>query len=317
MDISAWLKELGLERYDRAFQENEIDAEILPNLTADDLNDMGVVAVGHRRKLLKAIAALAEAKCGRNTERDAEAKTVPITTATEAERRQVTVLFCDLVGSTELSTKLDPEDMGELLRTYQTNCADVVNRWGGHVANYMGDGVLAYFGWPQAHEDGAERAVRCGLDLTERIAGLVGDGGVPLAARIGIATGLVMVGEVIGSNASQGDTVVGETPNLAARLQALAEARSVVIDTSCRELVGSLFNYADLGPCNLKGFAAPIQAWRVIGDGRVESRFEALHGQKLPALVGREHELGLLRDRWEKTEKGEVNRAGFAGGCVV
>ena len=204
MDIAAWLRELGLERYEEAFRENEIDAEILPKLTADDLKDIGVTTVGHRRKLLEAIAALAEpaSAAAGGTERPSRGRTQ--SEASEAERRQLTVLFCDLVGSTELSARLDPEDMGAVIRAYQDACAEVVERWGGHVAKYMGDGVLAYFGWPQAHEDDAERAVRAGLATgRRRSAQLETPAGAPLAARVGIATGLVMVGELIGEGAAQ------------------------------------------------------------------------------------------------------------------
>ena len=218
------------------------------------------------------------------------------------------MLFCDLVGSTELAARLDPEDMGAVIRAYQECCAEVVERWGGHVAKYMGDGVLAYFGWPQAHEDEAERAVRAGLELV--------DGGQsrtlpppregqPLAARVGIATGLVMVGELIGEGAAQEQTVVGETPNLAARLQALAAPGSVVISQATRRLVGGLFELADLGPQRLKGFAEPLAAWRVEGEGRAEGRFEALHGEHLTPLVGREHELGILLERWAWAKDGD------------
>ena len=167
MDIAAWLRELGLERYEEAFRENEIDAEILPKLTADDLKDIGVTTVGHRRKLLEAIAALAEPASVPQAVQSAPAEAAPRARPAEAERRQLTVLFCDLVGSTELSARLDPEDMGAVIRAYQDCCAEVVERWDGHVAKYMGDGVLAYFGWPQAHEDDAERAVRAGLELVD------------------------------------------------------------------------------------------------------------------------------------------------------
>ena len=184
-------------------------------------------------------------------------------------------MFVDLVGSTELAARLDPEDMGAVMRAYQERCAEVVERWDGHVAKYMGDGVLAYFGWPQAHEDEAERAVRAGLALIDALARLETPAGEPLAARVGIATGLVMVGELIGEGAAQEQAVVGETPNLAARLQALAEPGSVVISQATRRLVGGLFELADLGPQRLKGFAEPLAAWRVEGEGRAEGRFEA------------------------------------------
>ena len=225
--------------------------------------------------------------------------------AREAERRQLTVLFCDLVGSTELAARLDPEDLGRVIRTYQDCCAGGIRRWGGDIAKYMGDGVLAYFGWPIAHEDQAERAVRAGLELTAGVAKLDTPAGCTLVARIGIATGLVMVGELIGEGPSQEQTVVGETPNLAARLQTLAAPGSVVISQATRRLVGGLFELDDLGPQTLRGFAEPVAAWRVEGEGRAEGRFEALHGEHLTPLVGREHELGILLERWAWAKDGD------------
>jgi class 3 adenylate cyclase/predicted ATPase len=300
VDIATWLRELGLERYEEAFRENEIDAEILPKLTADDLKDIGVTPVGHRRKLLEAIAALAP-----QAEPSAPAEAAPRARPAEAERRQLTVLFCDLVGSTELAARLDPEEMGRLMRAYQNTCTEAVERWGGHVAKYMGDGVLAYFGWPRAHEDEAERAVRAGLAIIDALAGLETPVREPLAARVSIATGLVMVGELIGEGVAQEQTVVGETPNLAARLQALAAPGSVVISQATRRLVGGLFELDDLGPQRLKGFAEPLAAWRVEGESRAEGRFEALHGERLTPLVGREHELGILLERWAWAKDGD------------
>ena len=312
MDVGAWLRELGLERYEQAFRDNDVDAEILPNLSAEDLRDIGVNSVGHRRKLLGAVAKLKNLSAsveGELTDRDGAQSAA--TTATrepsgfEAERRQLTVLFCDLVGSTELSARLDPEDMGRVIGAYQDCCAEVVARWDGHVAKYMGDGVLAYFGWPRAHEDDAERSVRAGLDLVQRVERLTATDGAQLGARVGIATGLVMVGDLIGEGAAQEEAVVGETPNRAARIQAVAPPGSVVIDPGCQQLVGGLFEYTDLGAQELKGFAGPVQVWRVLGESRAESRFEAMHGQQLTALVGREHEIDLLADRWERAKEGE------------
>jgi class 3 adenylate cyclase len=263
MDVSTWLRDLGLEDYAHAFRANHIDAEVLLQLTADDLTALGITSIGHRRKLLAAIAALDRGRSAAASEPIA-ATVRPL----EAERRQLTVLFVDLVGSTELAARLDPEDMGQVIRVYHGTCTEVVERWGGHVAKYMGDGVLAYFGWPQAHEDDAERAVRAGLELADEVRKLDTPAGKTLAARIGIATGLVMVGELIGEGGAQEQTVVGDTPNLAARLQALAEPGTVVISQATRRLVGELFELADLGPRRLKGFAAPIAIWRVLGEGR-------------------------------------------------
>ena len=310
MDIAAWLRELGLERYVQAFQDNEVDARSLPHLTAEDLKEMGVTAIGHRRLLLQAIADLQESGASA-----VEPASEQITSGegvndaakrqSEAERRQLTVLFCDLVGSTALSARLDPEDMGHVIRAYQKCCTEVVQRWGGHLARYLGDGALAYFGFPQAHEDDAERAVRAGLELVAAVARLEARHRAPLAARVGIATGLVMVGELIGEGAAKEQTVVGETPNLAARLQALATPGSVVISQATRRLVGALFELADLGAQRLKGFGGPVRAWRVEGAGRAEGRFEALHGRHLIPLVGREEELRLLLARWRSAAEGE------------
>jgi class 3 adenylate cyclase len=245
VDIRAWLRDLGLERYEEAFQENEIDAKILPKLTADDLKDIGVTTVGHRRKLLEAIAALAEPALGPQAEPSAPAEAAPKARRAEAERRQLTVMFVDLVGSTRLAARLDPEDMRAIVTAYQNACSDVISRFEGHVAKFMGDGVLAYFGYPRAHEDDAERAVRAGLELAGAIGRQRVDGAA-LAVRIGIATGQVVVGDLVGEGAAQEEAVVGETPNLAARLQSLAEPGTVVIAPGTRGLLGGMFELAEL-----------------------------------------------------------------------
>ena len=301
MDIGDWLRQLGLERYEQAFRANDIVPSVLLELTEADLKELGLT-LGHRRLLLKAIQELRGSGPSANADKSAA---IPPPPSATAERRQLTVLFCDLVGSTELAARFDPEDTGKVIRSYQERCGDVVSRWDGHVAKYMGDGVLAYFGWPQAHEDDAERAVRAGLDLAREVGRLTTMDGAPLGARVGIATGLVMVGDLVGEGAAQEQRVIGETPNLAARLQALAEPGAVVIAEGTRRLLGGLFEYVDLGRPELKGFAVPVRASRVVGESRAESRFEALHGQRLTALVGREHELGLLVDRWERAKEGE------------
>src|ERR1700751_16345 len=238
MDVGGWLRGVGLEQYEAAFRENEISEKVLPNLTAEDLKDLGVGMVGHRRMLLDAIAALrAEASA------PAPVSAAPLesdnTAKDTAERRQVTVMFSDLIGSTALSTRMDPEDLREGISAYQRCVAETVRRFGGFVAKYMGDGVLIYFGYPQAHEDDAERAIRAGLDLIAAVGGLKTH--APLQTRVGIATGLVVVGDLIGSGASQEQAIVGETPNLAARLQGVAEPNSVIIAESTRKLVGNLF----------------------------------------------------------------------------
>ena len=305
VDIAAWLGELGLERYAQAFRENAIDAEVLPELTDADLEKLGIL-LGHRKKLLKAIAMLqageaapaAPAKAAAQAPRESRR-------ATEAERRQLTVLICDLVGSTDLTAKLDPEDMGQVIRAYQECCAQVVRRWDGHIAKYLGDGVLTYFGYPKAHEDDAERAVRAGLELVHAVGELAAPSGGALAARVGVATGPVVVGDLIGEGAAREAAVVGETPNLAARLQVLAEPGTVVIAPGTRRLVAGLFELADLGARELKGFATPVRAWRVLGPSRVEGRFEAREAAGLLPLVGREGELTLLLRRWEQAKDGE------------
>jgi class 3 adenylate cyclase/predicted ATPase len=305
MDIAVWLRSLGLGKYEAAFRENEIDKTILPSLTAEDLKDLGVAALGHRRKLLDAIAALRTSASGKAPSDDvATASTAPSAPPEDrAERRQVTVMFSDLVGSTALSTRMDPEDLREVISAYQKCVADTVQRFGGFVAKYMGDGVLIYFGYPQAHEDDAERAVRAGLNLVAAVSALQTQ--VPLQTRVGIATGLVVVGDLIGSGSSQEQAIVGETPNLAARLQGVAEPNSVVIAESTRRLVGSLFEFEDLGAKELKGIAGPVKAWAVLRSSSVESRFEALHAGDLTELVGREEELEVLLRRWSKAKAGE------------
>jgi len=239
-----------------AFRDNEIDERVLPSLTADDLKELGVTLVGHRRRLLDAIAALGAAVTAAPSDRPAPA---------EAERRQLTVMFCDLVGSTALSARLDPEDLREIISGYHRCCTELVERNGGFVAKYMGDGILAYFGYPKAHEHDAERSVRAGLALVEAVPKLTTRAGSPLQVRIGIATGLVIVGDLLGAGASQEQAVVGETPNLAARLQALAEPGAMVIASSTHELIRGLFEYRNLGTVSLKGFVENVQAWQAIG----------------------------------------------------
>ena len=217
-----------------------------------------------------------------------------------AERRQVTVMFSDLVGSTALSARMDPEDLREVISAYQKCVAETVRRFGGFVAKYMGDGVLVYFGYPQAHEDDAERAVRAGLELIAAVAGLKTR--APLQTRVGIATGLVVVGDLIGSGEAQERGIVGETPNLAARLQGIAEPNMVVIAENTRRLLGNLFDLQDLGKKDLKGLAGPVRAWAALRASSAEGRFEALHASGLTALVGREEELELLLRRWSESK---------------
>ena len=305
MDIVVWLRSLGLGKYEAAFRENDIDETVLPGLTHETLKELGVASIGHRVKLLDAIAALPSDASGKTPSGDATtASSTPSAHPEDrGERRQVTVMFSDLVGSTALSARMDPEDLREVISAYQKCVAETVGRFGGFVAKYMGDGVLVYFGYPQAHEDDAERAMRAGLALVTAVSALKTH--APLQTRVGIATGMVVVGDLIGSGASQEQAIVGETPNLAARLQGVAEPNSVVIAESTRKLVGNLFELQDLGAQDLKGIVGPVQAWAALRPASVESRFDALHASGLSELVGRQEELELLLRRWSKAKTGE------------
>jgi class 3 adenylate cyclase/tetratricopeptide (TPR) repeat protein len=301
-EIADWLEKLGTSEYAQRFAENAVDFSVLPDLTDQDLEKLGVL-LGHRRKLLRAIADLEGVEKGAPPVPVALAPSATPRAAEFAERRQVTVMFSDLVGSTALSPRMDPEDLREVISAYQKCVAETVQRFGGFVAKYMGDGVLVYFGYPQAHEDDAERAVRAGLELVAEVAGAKSS--VPLQARVGIATGLVVVGDLIGSGEAQERGIVGETPNLAARLQGVAEPNSVVIAESTRKLLGNLFELEDLGATDLKGIAGPVRSWMALRASRVESRFEALHASGLTELVGREEELDLFLRRWSKVQSGQ------------
>jgi class 3 adenylate cyclase/predicted ATPase len=305
MDIVVWLRSLGLGKYEAAFRENEIDETVLPDLTAEDLKDLGVSNVGHRRKLLDAIAALRHDASAPGPSSDLKpAPAAPRASPEDrAEHRQVTVMFADLVGSTALSGRVDPEDLREVISSYQKCVAETVQRFDGFVAKYMGDGVLVYFGHPQAHEDDAEQAVRAGLELVAAVGDLKTH--TALQTRVGIATGMVVDGDLIGSDASQEQAIVGETPNLAACLKGIAEPSSVVIDESTRKLLGNLFELEDLGAKDLQGIAGPVRAWAALRASSAEGRFEALHGTNLTALVGREEELELLLRRWSRAKTGE------------
>jgi len=302
MDLGGWLRRLGLEQYEAAFRENEIDDTVLPSLTAEDLKDLGIGSVGHRRKLLNAIATLRPEVSAPTPLSDTSLATDKVT-GDSAERRQITVMFSDLVGSTALSARMDAEDLREVISAYQRCVAETVRRSGGFVARYMGDGVLIYFGYPAAHEDDAERAVRAGLALIDAVAALPAR--EPLQVRIGAATGMVVVGDILGSGEGQEHDIVGGTPNLAARLQAIAEPNTIVIAEATRRLLGDLFELRDLGPRELKGITGPVRAFAVLRASSVESRFEAMHPGGLTALVGREEELDLLLRRWARAKTGE------------
>jgi len=302
MDIAAWLRGLGLEQYAPAFGDNDVDAEVLPELTAEDLISIGVTSVGHRRKLLAAIAALGTEPPAVPQSAASKISAAVSPPTIEAERRQLTVMFCDLVASTALSTRHDPEDLRELIGDYHRAVADTVGRFDGFVAKYMGDGVLIYFGYPQAHEDDAERSVRAGLAVIEAVGKLPAR--EDLRVRLGIATGLAVVGDLIGEGAAQERGVVGETPNLAARLQALAAPDTLIIGEATRRQIGALFDLEDLGPQQLAGFDDPQRAWRVLRESGEISRFEALRSGETP-LVGREEEVELLVRRWQQAKSGE------------
>lgn len=299
-DLEKWLSPLGLVALAPNLRANDIDLDVLPMLTEADLEKLGV-SLGHRRKLLKAAASL-PGVAPRETPSSRSPSKVP---ETSAERRQLTVMFVDLVGSTALSARLDPEDMREIIGTYHRCCAQEIAKAGGVVAKYMGDGVLAYFGYPEAHEDDAERAVRSGLALVEAVSRLSVAHTDALQSRVGIATGLVVVGDLVGEGDAQERGVVGDTPNFAARLQAVAEPGQVVISDGTRRLTGGMFAYGNLGNMALKGWSEPLQAWWVTGMRSVSSRFEAQHETSLTPLVGREEEVELLLRRWRQSADGE------------
>ncbi|HWY82159.1 MAG TPA: adenylate/guanylate cyclase domain-containing protein, partial [Roseiarcus sp.] len=300
MDVGDWLRGLGLGQYEAAFRESEIEADVLAELTDQHLKDLGV-SLGNRLRILRAIRELSVTAPAPD-EVAARPAQEPLD---GAERRQLTVMFCDLVGSTALSARLDPEDMRAIIATYHKCCANLIERDGGFVAKYMGDGVLAYFGYPQSHEHDAERAVRAGLAIVEAAPKLETAAGAPLRVRVGIATGIVVVGDLLGSGESQERGVVGDTPNLAARLQSSAAPDSVVIADGTRKLLGNLFELQDLGRLDLKGVAGPTRAFAALRAGSQESRFEALHADGLTALVGREEERDLLQRRWANAKAGE------------
>jgi class 3 adenylate cyclase/predicted ATPase len=303
LDIARWLAEQGLGHHAEVFAENGIAGDVLRDLTDADLKELGL-NLGDRKRLLKAIAALPAAVPAQD-QAEAVGRTAPRMVARDAERRQLTVLFCDLVGSTELSARLDPEDLRAIMGAYQAACAEVTGRFGGHVAKFLGDGVLVYFGWPRAHEDDAERAVRAGLGLLEAVAGLEARPDAHLQARVGIATGQVVVGDLISQGAADPDSVTGDAPNVAARLQALAPRGTVVIAEATRRLIAGLFELYDLGPQRLKGFDEPLAVWQVTAERRAEGRFEARQTTRLSPLIGRDEELSLLLSRWRQAADGD------------
>src|SRR5437667_5045031 len=305
MDVGGWLRALGLGRYEPAFIENAIDSDVLPELTEDDLKKLGI-PLGDRKRLIKAIrampagspSAVTTSAVGGN-EQSGQADVAG------AERRHLTVMICDLVGSTALSARLDPEDMRAVMDAYHAACARIVQAYDGFLGDFRGDGILAYFGYPRAHEDDAERTVRAALEIIAAVAELETHAAEPLAVRIGIATGLVVVGDLSGEGALWEHAVVGDTPNLAARLQALAEPGMIVVAASTRRLLGDLFRLRDLGRHEVKGIAAPVAVWAVEGVSASESRFEAVRTAGLTRLIGREDELDFLLERQRLAWKGE------------
>src|SRR6516162_5611300 len=304
MGTAEWLESIGLAEYAQRFAENAIDLSILRDLTDQDLKELGVL-LGHRRKMLRAIAELDVTTAIASTAAAIKPEREP---SNEAERRHLTVMFCDLVGSTALATRLDAEDMLRAVASYQAAIGAVIGRYQGMIAQYMGDGVLAYFGYPVAQEDSAVQAVRAALEIIDAVASLRIDVSTALQARIGIATGTVVMNDLLVNEIPAEKAIVGETPNVAARLQTLAEPGTVLICPSTRQLTGGYFDYRDLGQLSLKGFAQPISASQVLGMSGVESRFEAMHTSRLPPLFGREEEMDLLLRRWRQAtqEEGRV-----------
>jgi class 3 adenylate cyclase/predicted ATPase/ABC-type transport system involved in cytochrome c biogenesis ATPase subunit len=296
-EIADWLEKLGLSEYAQRFADNAIDLSVIRDVTEQDLKDLGVL-LGHRRKLLRAIAELDGAPA------PAETTTQPVSPQ-EAERRHLTVMICDLVGSTALAARLDPEDMNAVMDAYHAACARIMPNYDGFIGEFRGDGILAYFGYPRAHEDDAERTVRAALDIIAAVARLETRAAEPLAVRIGIATGLVVVGDLSREGALREHAVVGDTPNVAARLQALAEPGTVVVAASTRRLLGDLFRLRDLGRHEVRGIAGPVAAWAVEGVSDSESRFEAVRVAELTDLIGREAELDFLLERQRLAWQGE------------
>ena len=307
-DLRTWLNQHGLERLAPVLGENDIDVDVLPDLTDHDLERLGLT-LGQRRRLLKAIATLAD---GIVASAPAAASNISISPRNdgspeprEAERRQVTVMFCDLVDSTKLSGELDPEDMNAVIRSYQDACGGGIARFDGFLAKLMGDGVLAYFGFPQAHEDNAERAVRAALAIVHAISQMTTPCGRQLHVRIGIASGLVVVGDIVGTGVAREQAIVGETPNLAARIQALAAVDTVYVSQSTYRLIGRIFDVEDRGEHTLKGFSQPQPLWRVCGNSGIESRFAAARSGTTVPFIGRDNEIGLLLERWNMAKSGE------------
>lgn len=289
--VRQWLAGIGLEQYADVFERNAIDLDVLPALTDAHFDKFGIGVLGHRLKLKRTIAGL------KSLQRASEpADGFPPISGAGPERRQLTVMFCDLVGSTALSQELDPEDLRALMQRYQQCCGATVESRGGHVAQYLGDGLMVYFGWPRAHEDDAQRALQSALDIVDAVKGIPAP--TPLQVRIGIATGTVVVGETIGGDASLPKMAIGEAPNVAARVQALAQPDQIVVAGATRRLVADAFEFENLGEQLLKGISQPVRVWRLLGEGPADGRFAAAHGAGLTPMINRDAEMALLLDRW-------------------
>jgi class 3 adenylate cyclase/tetratricopeptide (TPR) repeat protein/ABC-type lipoprotein export system ATPase subunit len=316
--IEDWLSQLGLGKYVEAFVQNDVDLRALPHMTEADLQELGV-SLGHRKIILAAISGLAQLGLDRlppaslTLVEESERQATEVPQEPTADRRLLSVLFCDLVGSTALSARIDPEDMHDLTRRYQDSVAGAITRFGGYVAKYLGDGVLAYFGWPMAYEDHAERSIRAGLQALAAVEAVPSPDGEKLKARIGIASGHVVVGDIAGSSANERASIAGDTPNLAARLQGAAAPGQIVVADSTRRLAGQSFEIESLGSQELKGFNSPIALFAVRGEREVESRFDAAHPSALSKFVGRTSEIGMLLERWELA-KGGQGQAVFVSG---
>ena len=307
LDVGAWLEELGLAQYRTLFADQAIDSDVLPEVTDDDLERLGV-PLGHRKKLIKAIDDLLG--------RESTGQQTPVKLARQrqdAERRQLTVLICDMVDSTPLASRLDPEELRKVMGIYLDACVSAVTSVGGFIARYTGDGIVAYFGYPAALEDAAERAVRAGLEISQVVPNLAPLPDVTLHVRTGIATGLVVVGDLLGEGAAREESVVGETPVLASRLQTLAPPDGVAIGGGTRRLIGGMFELEFLGMCDLKGLPGLRPVWRVLREAPSESRFDATHQADLTEVVGRESELSLLLGRWQTACEGERQMVLLAG----
>ncbi|WP_425046226.1 adenylate/guanylate cyclase domain-containing protein [Primorskyibacter sp. S87] len=296
-DLGKWLSQQGLGKLEELLTENDIDLDVIFDLTDEDMREIGL-SLGARKRLR---AAIEDKQPSAPTSDASEADN----TAREAERRHMTTLFVDLVGSTAMSARLDPEDMSDVIKRYQNIVAGIVTRYEGHVAKYMGDGVLCYFGWPTAHEDDAKRAARSGLEIVRSVAELQAPDGQPLSARAGSATGMVVVGDLVGEGAAREEAVVGETPNLAARLQALAEPGQVVVSNASQQLIHADFDLTTLGELDIKGMDQPVQAWLVDAERSLESRYEAEDLDPVLPMIGRNHELALIMERWHRAMSGE------------